>query len=81
MTVGELIKELQALPQDMKIQVLDESEAPVDIVTISRGSWGYPVEIDTSGLDDDDIAEEYWDADEEFRQDDENGKIAVIVTW
>lgn len=82
MTVAELIKELQALPQDMQIMVINEDrQDPVDIVTISRGSWGYPVEIDTSGLDDDDIAEEYWDADEEFRQDDENGKIAVLVTW
>jgi hypothetical protein len=81
MTVGELKALLANLPDDMKIQVLDESEAPVDIVQLSRGSWGYPVEIDTSGLHDDDIAEEYWEADEEFRQDDENGKIAVLVTW
>jgi len=82
MTVAELIESLKALPPDMKIQVLNSEEGgPVDIVQLSRGSWGYPVEIDTSGLHDDDIAEEYWEADEEFRQDDENGKIAVLVTW
>ena len=82
MTVAELIKELQALPQDMQIMMLDsERESPVDIVQLSRGSWGYPVEIDTTGLHDDDISEEYWEQDQEFIQDDENGKIAVIVTW
>ena len=82
MTVAELIKELQALPQDMQIMMLDsERESPVDIVQLSRGSWGYPVEIDTPGLHDDDISEEYWEQDQEFIQDDENGKIAVLVTW
>ncbi len=40
MTVSELIKELQALPQDMQIMMLDsERESPVDIVQVSRGSW------------------------------------------
>ena len=82
MTVDELIEKLKALPGDMKVQVLDsEREAPVDIVQLSRGSWGYPVNIDTSELHDDDIAEEYWEQDQEFLQDDENGKIAVLVTW
>jgi hypothetical protein len=82
MTVDELIEKLKALPGDMKVQVLDsERESPVDIVQLSRGSWGYPVEIDTTGLHDDDIAEEYWEQDQEFLQDDENGKIAVLVIW
>ena len=82
MTVSELIESLKALPPDMKSQVLTSEEgSPVDIVQLSRGSWGYPVEIDTAELDEDDIAEKYWEADEEFRQDDKNGKIAVLVTW
>jgi hypothetical protein len=82
MTVGELKALLATLPDDMQISVLDsEREAPVDIVQLSRGSWGYPVEIDTSELHDDDIAEEYWEQDQEFLQDDDNGKIAVLVTW
>ena len=82
MTVGELKALLATLPDDMQISVLDsEREAPVDIVRLSRGSWGYPVNIDTSELHDDDIAEEYWEQDQEFLQDDDNGKIAVLVTW
>ena len=82
MTVGELKALLATLPDDMQISVLDsEREAPVDIVQLSRGSWGYPVEIDTSELHDDDIAEEYWEEDQQFLQDDDNGKIAVLVTW
>jgi hypothetical protein len=82
MTVGELKALLATLPDGMQISVLDsEREAPVDIVQLSRGSWGYPVNIDTSELHDDDIAEEYWEQDQEFLQDDENGKIAVLVTW
>ena len=81
MTVGELKALLAKLPDDMKIQVLEGDETPVDIVQLSRGSWGYPFEIDTSGLHDDDIAEEYWEEDQQFLQDDENGKIAVLVTW
>ena len=82
MTVGELKALLATLPDGMQISVLDsEREAPVDIVQLSRGSWGYPVNIDTSELHDDDIAEEYWEQDQEFLQDDDNGKIAVLVTW
>jgi len=82
MTVGELKALLATLPDSMQISVLDsEREAPVDIVQLSRGSWGYPVEIDTSELHDDDIAEEYWEQDQQFLQDDDNGKIAVLVTW
>ena len=69
MTVGELIKELQALPQDMEIMVINEDrQDPVDIVTISRGSWT-----------DDAIDED--DHDPEFVQDDDNGTVAVLVTW
>lgn len=79
MTVAELIKELQALPQDMQIMMLDsEREAPVDIVQVSRGTWS----DDTSDLSDDEL--DNWepsDAEPEFVQDDENGKIAVLVTW
>ena len=79
MTVAELIKELQALPQDMQIMMLDsEREAPVDIVQVSRGTWS----DDTSDLSDDEL--DNWepsDEEPEFVQDDENGKIAVLVTW
>ena len=74
MTVGELKALLANLPDDMKIAVLDESEAPVDIVQLSRGSWGEQLE-DDEDFDLDDMNSG------EFRQDDENGKIAVIVTW
>lgn len=82
MTVGELKTLLAELADDMKVQVLNSEEGgPVDIVQLSRGSWGYPVEIDTSDLHDDDIAEEYWEEDQQFLQDDDNGKIAVLVTW
>jgi len=83
MTASELIEELKKLPADMEIMVIsgEYHQDPVDIVTVSRGSWGYPVEIDTSELHDDEIAEEYWEQDQEFLQDDETGKIAVLVTW
>jgi hypothetical protein len=82
MTVAELIESLKTLPQDMEVMMLDsDRESPVEIVQVSRGSWGYPVEIDTSELHDDEIAEEYWEQDQEFMQDDENGKIVVLVTW
>ena len=74
MTVGELKALLANLPDDMKIQVLDESEAPVDIVQLSRGSWGEQLE-DDEDFDLDDMNSG------EFLQDDENGKIAVLVTW
>jgi hypothetical protein len=79
MTVAELIKELQALPQDIQIMMLDsEREAPVEIVQVSRGSW-----ISDTDLED---IEEGFEAmtdpeEDEFIQDDENGKIAVLVTW
>lgn len=77
MTVAELIKELQALPQDIQIMMLDsERESPVEIVQVSRGSWGGPLE------DDEDIEDGFESMiDGEFHQDDENGDIAVLVTW
>ena len=77
MTVAELIKELQALPQDMQIMMLDsERESPVEIVQVSRGSWGGPLE------DDEDIEDGFESMiDGEFNQDDENGNIAVLVVW
>ena len=79
MTVSELIKALQALPQDMKVQVLDSEECgPVDIVQVSRGTWS----DDTSDLTDDELDDwEPSDEEPEFVQDDENGKIAVLVVW
>jgi len=77
MTVSELIKELQALPQDMKVQVLDSERGdPEDIVQVSRGSWGERLE------DDEDIEDGFESMiDGEFHQDDENGEIAVLVIW
>ena len=75
MTVSELIAALQTLPGDMQIAVLDsERESPVDIVQVSRGSWGGPLD-DDEDLDLDDMMNG------EFNQDDENGQIAVLVTW
>ena len=75
MTVAELIKELQALPGDMKVQVLDSERGdPEDIVQVSRGSWGGPLD-DDEDLDLDDMMNG------EFIQDDENGQIAVLVIW
>ena len=77
MTVAELIKELQALPQDIQVMMLDsDRESSVEIVQVSRGSWGGPLE------DDEDIEDGFESMiDGEFNQDDENGKIAVLVTW
>lgn len=79
MTIAELIKALQTLPQDMKVQVLDSEEGcPVDIVQVSRGTWS----DDTSDLTDDELDDwEPSDEEPEFNQDDENGKIAILVTW
>ena len=79
MTVAELIKALQALPQDIQVMMLDsEREAPVEIVQVSRGSW-------ISDTDLEDIEEGFeamtYPEEDEFIQDDENGKIAVLVTW
>jgi hypothetical protein len=75
MTVAELIKELQALPQDIQIMMLDsDRESPVEIVQVSRGSWGEQLE-DDEDFDLDDMNNG------EFNQDDENGNIAVLVAW
>ena len=75
MTVAELIKELQALPQDIQIMMLDsDRESPVEIVQVSRGSWGEELDEDED-FDLDDMGNG------EFIQDDENGNIAVLVTW
>jgi len=75
MTVAELIKELQALPGDMKVQVLDSDKGdPEDIVQVSRGSWG-------GQLDDDEDLDLDSMMNGEFIQDDENGQIAVLVIW
>ena len=77
MTVAELIKELQALPQDIQVMMLDsDRESPVEIVQVSRGSWGEQLE------DDEDIEDGFESMiDGEFHQDDENGNIAVLVVW
>ena len=75
MTAAELIKELQALPQDIQVMMLDsDRESPVEIVQVSRGSWGERLE-DDEDFDLDDMGNG------EFNQDDENGKIAVLVVW
>ena len=75
MTVSELIKELQALPPDMKVQVLDSDKGdPEDIVQVARGSGG-------GQLDDDEDLDLDSMRNGEFIQDDENGQIAVLVIW
>ena len=92
MTVAELITELQALPQDIQIMMLDsDRESPVEIIQVSRGTWG----LDLADEQDERLEAEYGDNEipedvvdgltdydtERFYQDDENGKIAVLVTW
>lgn len=79
MTVSELITKLQALPGDMEVQVMtSEGNGPYDILQLSRGTWS----DDTSDLTDDELDDwEPSDKEPEFVQDDENGKIAVLVTW
>ena len=75
MTVAELIKELQALPQDIQVMMLDsDRESPVEIVQVSRGSWGGQLE-DDEDFDLDDMGNG------EFIQGDENGSVAVLVVW
>ena len=92
MTVAELIESLKTLPQDMEIMVLDNDEYNAsEIVQVSRGTWGIArMEAREAELEekygDDDIPEEVLasleEIDEElFYQDDENGQIAVLVTW
>ena len=92
MTVAELIESLKALPQDMQIQVLDsEEDGPVDIVQVSRGTWGgdlaeeqeerIEAEFGDSEIPED-VSHGLTDYDtERFYQDDQTGKIAVLVTW
>ena len=77
----QLIKALQALPQDINIQVMtSEGEGPNDIVQVSRGTWSN--DINPEDIDEDDAIEDYQNDEEpEFIQDDETGKIAVLVTW
>ena len=79
MTVKELIEKLKALPDDMKIQVLDSDRGdPEDIVQLTRGTWSN----DTADLSDDELDDwEPSDEEPEFVQDSENGKIAVLVIW
>ena len=79
MTVSELITKLQDLPGDMQIQVMTaEGNGPDDIMGISRGSW-------TGETEDEDIEDGFESMidpeDAEFVQDEENGKIAVLVVW
>jgi len=92
MTVAELIEELKALPQDMEVMMLDsDRESPVEIIQVSRGTWGADLaEEQEERLDaeygDNEIPEDVslgltdYDT-EHFYQDDENGKIVVLVTW
>lgn len=83
MTIAELIKALQELPQDMKIQVMGSDEGgPVDIVQISRGSWVSEFDGDDEDIDDGGSWCSMIDPeDAEFIQDDENGDVAILVTW
>jgi hypothetical protein len=92
MTVAELIESLKTLPQDMQIMMLDsDRESPAEIVQVSRGTWG----LDLADEQDERLEAEYGDNEipedvvdgltdydtERFYQDDENGKIAVLVVW
>lgn len=92
MTVAELIESLKALPQDMEVMMLDsDRESPVEIIQVSRGTWG----LDLADEQDERLEAEYGDEEipqhvvdgltdydtERFYQDDENGKIVVLVTW
>ena len=92
MTVAELIESLKTLPQDMEVMMLDsDRESPVEIIQVSRGTWGIArMEAREAELEEkygnDDVPEEVLASlepiDEDlFYQDDENGEIAVLVTW
>ena len=92
MTVAELIESLKALPQDMQIMMLDsDRESPAEIVQVSRGTWGSDLaeeqeeRLEAEYGDDvypEDVSLGLTDYDtEHFYQDDETGKIAVLVTW
>jgi hypothetical protein len=92
MTVAELIENLKALPQDMEVMMLDsDRESPVEIIQVSRGTWGADLAEEQEAIldaeyGDNEIPEDVslgltdYDTDH-FYQDDENGKIAVLVTW
>jgi hypothetical protein len=68
-----------------------DRESPVEIVQVSRGTWG----LDLADEQDERLEAEYGDNEipedvvdgltdydtERFYQDDENGKIAVLVVW
>ncbi len=92
MTVGELKALLAGLSEDMEVMILDsDRESPVEIIQVSRGTWG----LDLAMEQDDRLDAEYGDNEipedvslgltdydtERFYQDDEKGKIAVLVTW
>ena len=92
MTVAELIESLKTLPQDMEVMMLDsERESPVEIIQVSRGTWG----LDLADEQGERLEAEYGDEEipqhvvdgltdydtERFYQDDDNGKIVVLVTW
>jgi hypothetical protein len=92
MTVGELKALLAGLPEDMEIMMMDPDRGdPQEIVQVSRGTWG----LDLADEQDARLEAEYGDDEipdsvvdgltdyntEEFYQDDENGKIAVLVAW
>ena len=86
MTVAELIESLKALPPDMKIQVMtSEGDGPNDIVQVSRGTWSSVIDPEDIDEDDADLEAGFESMidpeDAEFVQDDETGKIAVLVTW
>lgn len=92
MTVAELIESLKTLPQDMEVMMMDpDRESPVEIIQVSRGTWG----ADLAEEQEERLEAEYGDNEipeevglgltdydtEHFYQDDENGKIVVLVTW
>jgi hypothetical protein len=92
MTVAELIESLKALPQDMEVMMLDsDRESPVEIIQVSRGTWGGDLAEEQedrleaeygAGEVPDDVYLGLTDYDtDHFYQDDENGKVVVLVTW
>ena len=92
MTVAELIESLKALPQDMEVMMLDsDRESPVEIIQVSRGTWGADLAEEQeerleAEFGDSEIPEEIFAGlkeyeEERFYQDDQTGKIAVLVTW
>jgi len=92
MTVAELIESLKALPQDMEIQVMTSGgDGPNDIVQVSRGTWGGDLAEEQEArleaeFGDSEIPEDVYRGltdynAERFYQEDQTGKIAVLVTW